>query len=212
MNQTYEQLSLDGFDPPAPASPPPPPQGPQRPPRFMPRELLFFAIYLGRIAAAQSTQLAYELINMQAVGARPHRILHCTLLPFGDFTKIPEEIVEALLLAGARVTAPSFDMAWDHVMRFGPESAALGPLVLRAGAGETELRALQTAICSTIEAALPGIRMRWSFTPHVTLARTGFIQQRAIEPIRLGVREFSLVHSIQSRGWHEMLGSWRLQD
>jgi 2'-5' RNA ligase len=203
MNQTYEQLSLDGFDP---------PQGPRQPPRFIPRELLFFAIHLGRIAAAQSTQLAHELINTQGVGGKPHRVLHCTLLPLGDFTKIPDEIVQALLLAGSRVVAPSFDMAWDRVMRFGRESAALGPLVLRAGAGEPELRALQKAICSTIDAPTPGVRIKRSFTPHVTLARTGFIQERAIEPIRLGVREFSLVHSIQSRGWHEVLGSWRLQD
>jgi hypothetical protein len=73
---------------------------------------------------------------------RRHSDRHGSCLASCYFTKIPEEIVQALLLAGARVTAASFDMAWDDVMRFGPESAALGPLVLRAGAGETEVMAL----------------------------------------------------------------------
>ena len=205
----FEQLSLGGFEPPIPSSSPPvPPPGSQR---FVPRELLFFAVYLGRIAAAQSTQLAHELINTQPIQTKPHRVLHCTLLPFDDFTTTPEAIVQSLLLAGGRVTAPSFKMAWDHVMRFG-RGGAIGPLVLRAGTGETELMALQRAICSAVEIVLPGFKAKWSFTPHVTLARTGFVQDRAIEPIRLTVREFSLVHSIQNRGWHEMLGSWRLQD
>lgn len=198
----FEQPSFDRFEP---------SRRPAPPRRFTPRELLFFAIHFGRIAGAQSTQLAYELIDLQPVPARPHRTPHCTLLPFGDIAKTPQTILRALLFAGAGIRAPSFEMTWDHVMRFGPEAAAIGPLVLCPGRGETELRGLQKALCSTVEAALPGFRVGWSFTPHVTLARTGFVQERAVEPIRLTVGKVSLVHSIQKEGRHEMLGSWPLR-
>ena len=179
-----EQLSFDGFGP--PGSPPAPSQRRRELRGFVPGEPLFFAIHLVGTAAGQSIQLAHELIALQSEKAKPHRVFHCTLLSLGDFTRTPEVILDALVLAGARVAVPAFETTWDYVMRFGRETDPIGPLVLRPGDGEAELHALFEAICLSVEAVLPGFRARRSFVPHVILARTAFYFRAACRAYSLG--------------------------
>ena len=57
-----------------------------------------------------------------------------------------------------------------------------------------------------------GLRAGGAINPHMTLFYAAEpVIPRAIEPIRFKVDEFVLIHSVQGRGEHHVLGRWPLR-
>ncbi len=136
----------------------------------------------------------------------PHR-LHVTLHDLGNVDEVPPELLKLALAAGDAVSAPTFDVTYDHAMRF-PSS---GTYVLTGdAAGTAQLVAFRESVGAAMRAQ--GLKVKKSYSPHMTVAYDrGTITKHAIEPVVWTAQEFMLIKSHVGKGIYDVLGRWPLR-
>jgi 2'-5' RNA ligase len=139
--------------------------------------------------------------------------LHITLHHIGDYRRLRGDILYAAQLAAASVACRSFGIVLYALENFEAAPAAGGrqrkwPLVLRAqGDGLFELHGRLGAAMRKV-----GLKAGDDFKPHMTLAYC--LEPKAwppIEPVRLVVNDFALVHSLRGLTRYDIKGRWPLQ-
>ena len=168
-----------------------------------PAHRFFFALFPPIGLARAIVQKAGPLTEGARM-MRPER-LHVTLDILDDFVEYPNDIAQALIAAGARVSAAPVEVTLDRLSG-GAHTIALRPRLRQIG-----LHRLQRSIATARDAA--GIRARagYRFSPHMTLSyRTGAPFSRPVAPIAWQAAEFVLIHSLIGRTVHEVIGRWPL--
>jgi 2'-5' RNA ligase len=173
---------------------------------------LFFAIFPDKGAAARTARLTWRLKNGYRLEGKPvaQTRLHVTLLHLGNYEGLPQRIVVAARKAAASVAMPPFDIVLDRAMSFAGNPDRR-PLVLLGSDGIDTLTALCRSLAAAMTTAGLGRRMASRYTPHMTmLYGDGAVAEQAVETIAWTVREFVLVHSVDSKSPYVPLGRWPL--
>ena len=141
------------------------------------------------------------------------RHLHVSLHPLGDYAHLPSNIIYGAQLAANAVSMPPFETTFHSVKSFDRLRSFKGnpgrwPLVL-LGEGDG-LGALHRKLGAAM--AKNGLRPGLGFKPHMTLLYgTKPIAQQVIEPIRLAVKDFVLIHSERGLTQHSVIDRWWLR-
>lgn len=171
-----------------------------------PDDHVFFAIPVPNEVQPQVVALQTSLRREHELAARPiasHR-LHISLHSLGPYTSLPLKALATAIQAGAAVKTAPFQVTFDRVLSF--RSSGALPLVLAGGPGLIALCAVYTALGVKLVQTFPGLPVRSSFTPHVTLLYVDHpIAEQAIETISWTVHEFVLIHSVLGRRQHIVL-------
>lgn len=145
---------------------------------------------------------------------RPRELLHISLHFVGDFARLPSAIIHGARRACQTVALPPFDVTLNHIRSFEVKSPKHGKpsrhaLVLL---GESApLVELHHSLASSLRDW--GLKAADHFTPHVTLLYgPKVVLKRTIDPIRLTVEDFSLIHSEKGRSRYNTLGNWSLRE
>lgn len=139
--------------------------------------------------------------------------LHVSLHHIGDYKRLRTRFVYAAMLAANAVVLPPFEFTFHAIKSFeeGPpiDNRRRGrPLVL-LGEGEALFK-LHSALGGAMEKN--GLRAETCFTPHMTLSYgPKAVTEQAIEPIRMTVNEFVLVHSELWLTKYNVLDRWPLK-
>jgi 2'-5' RNA ligase len=174
---------------------------------------LFFAILAPPDAALPITRFAHRLRGDYGLKSRPiaSSRLHISLRGFGDYPALPDMLVDRARSAGASVSAPAFETTLDRVTSFG-RGDGKRPVVLRARKDPAELAALHVHLGEAMKKAGLGRWVAPHFAPHMTLLYDKReVKERAIEPIRMTVRDFVLVQSLVGQSRYIELGRWALR-
>jgi 2'-5' RNA ligase len=178
-----------------------------------PTDRLFFAIFPDANSAARIARLAEGLRDSHGLRGKPLASdrFHITLHHLGDHVGLPQSIVAAACEAGANVTMPQFDVAFDQVGGFA-RGTGNRPFVLQGGDGLAALALFQRVLGTAMMKA--GLK-RWtetSFTPHVTLLYDDQeVARYSVETIGWTVKEFVLVQSLLGQTRHIPLARWQLR-
>ena len=136
--------------------------------------------------------------------------LHVTLFHLGDWSALPEEIVNLASGAASQVNVPAFDVAFKRVESF-RNSTGVYPFVLTGDKDARAWKGLHEALRVALTNAGLGGATRGDFTPHVTLTYDKVrVKPVAIEPITWTVKDFVLIHSLLGKTTHHHLGRWTL--
>ncbi len=136
--------------------------------------------------------------------------LHVTLFHLGDWTALPEEIVNLASAAASQIRVPPFEVSFARVESF-RNATGIFPFVLSGPA--TQWKTLHEALRVALESAGLGGATKGEFKPHVTLTYDEVrVKPTAIAPIAWTVRDFVLVHSRLGKTEHIHLGRWVLAD
>lgn len=139
--------------------------------------------------------------------------LHISLHFIGDFPRLREKTVFASRLAAANVSLPPAEITFDTIRSFDGAPSKNGrpckrPLVLLSR--ENGLCELHHGLGVALRKH--GLRSGKHFTPHLTLAYgPTLIAAQAIEPIRMLINDFVLIHSELGRTRYNLLGRWPLR-
>lgn len=184
------------------------PARPKRP------ERLFFGLLPDPETARRVETLAERYNRTRRLaGKRVDRErLHVSLHHVGDFKRLETRYIHAARRAARAVSMPRFEMTFRRLASF--EGAPSGdgrqrgrPLVLLAE-GEA-LSALHKRLGSAMRES--GLRAAEEFAPHMTLFYgAGAVPVEAIEPIRVAVGEFVLIHSERGLGRYNLIDRWPL--
>ncbi len=192
----FEQPSLMGMDTP------------------QPRERLFFALAPDAKTKTLVFELAQRLRGEHGLDSKliAAERLHITLHHLGDYPELPQSVVDSALAAGAKVSMPPFELAFDRAGSFVGRPGK-SPFVLRGGNGLAPLLVFHRALSNAM--SLSGLG-RWagrSFNPHLTLFYNDrIIAEQPVETISWTAREFVLVHSLLGKTIHKQLASWSLNN
>jgi RNA 2',3'-cyclic 3'-phosphodiesterase len=184
-------------------------------PGLEPRSLtdnLFFGLLSPAGAAEAIIGAAGRLRHLHGLNGRliGRERLHVSLHGLGRYDGLPGLIVERAHEAGAMVSTPPFSLLFDRVMSFGL-GLAKRPVVLRPEE-DTRLFMLRTVLGEAMKRVGIGQHLAPHFTPHMTLLydrRT--LPEQPIQPIRMEVRDFVLVHSLVGQGRYIELARWPLR-
>jgi RNA 2',3'-cyclic 3'-phosphodiesterase len=185
-------------------------------PGLEPRPLqdrLFFALLSPLNSAAAITKAADRLRNFHGLKGRPieRGRLHVSLHAVGQYDGLPNSIVERAHQAGTMVSTSPFPLMFDRVMTFGNKQGKR-PVVLCPGHDLTRLFTLHSVLGEAMKRAGIGRHIRPHFTPHMTLLYDSrVVRERPIEPIRMSVQDFVLVHSIVGHRRYIELARWPLR-
>lgn len=180
------------------------------------RDGLFFALFPDSGASRGIAQFGAGFIREhQLKGKRlAAERLHVSLQNVGDYPRLPTKFVYAAKRAGDAVTGRPFEVEFHAIMSFAGAPPRDGrprrrPLVML---GKSEaLSDLHKTLGSAMQTN--GLRAASSFTPHMTLLYgPETVPMQAIEPIRVAVREFTLIHSERGESLYHLLCRWRLKD
>ena len=201
-----EQFSL--FGDPAPKTPTSTPQSKVAKGGREPYSL-FFSLFPAPEDAAEISQISGALLRAQGLAGKallPHR-LHVTCHDLGNFTELPQDLVDAAIRAGDSLAFDAFDVVFDRALSY-PRA---GTYVLSGTDGTRQLTAFRQELGEAMHSH--GLRASSSFTPHMTLAYDRrVVAEHAIEPVRRHAREFELIRSHVGRGIYDVLGRWPLAD
>ena len=173
---------------------------------------LFLAMLPDAEAAARIAALAASECARHGLRGRPLRTdhLHVTLFHLGDWHGVPADVVAATERAAETLREAPFELAFDEVASF-PTRNARKPFVLRASAGNEELRGFRARLAEAFGRNGLAKWARDDFEPHVTLAYDDtVVPARRVETLAWTAREFVLVHSLVGRGKHTPVARWRL--
>ena len=173
---------------------------------------LFFAVLSCSDTALQIAERITPLRDEHGLKGRPiaSQRLHVSLHGLGDYPGLPEILVELARRAGASVSMPPFEIAFDPVMSFNRKDRKR-PLVLRVGSDLAVLETFHRLVGEAMKKAGLGRWVAPRFTPHMTLLYDNrIVREQAIEPIRLTVSDFALVHSLVGRSRYIELARWPL--
>lgn len=179
-----------------------------RPPK---PERLFFGVLPGPATALRIAQYADGFISGN--GLKGSRVkadrLHVSLHHIGDFKRLRSTTVHAAILAGDAVSRPYFDMTLHSIGSFGAKKADGWTLVLIGGS--EGLSQLHSALATALKKN--GLAANDQFAPHLTLLYGAApVAIQSIEPIRLTVSDFALIHSARGLGKYTVLQRWPLQN
>jgi 2'-5' RNA ligase len=175
---------------------------------------LFFAILSPPEAAMQIAECVQFLRAEHGLKGRPigPDRLHISLHGLGDHPRLPKALVEQARGAGASVAMPPFDVVFDRAVSFARKNKK-PPVVLRASGDVTPLITFHRRLGDAMKKAGLGRRVASRFTPHMTLIYDDrVVKERAIEAVRLTVRDFALVHSLVGRSRYIELARWPLHE
>jgi 2'-5' RNA ligase len=139
--------------------------------------------------------------------------LHVSLHMVGRYDGLPNSILERAFEAGAMVSTSSFPLVFDRVMSFDTHRDKR-PVVLRPGYDLARLSALHDVLGKAMIRARIGryVVSRSRFAPHMTLLYDSrLVRERPIEPIRMQVQDFVLVHSVVGQSRYIELARWPLR-
>jgi 2'-5' RNA ligase len=177
-----------------------------------PLDRLFFAILLPPEAAGQIAECTQFLRAEHSLKGRPvgSDQLHISLHGLGDHPRLPTTLIEQARKAGDCVAMRPFEVVFDRAVSFTRKNKKL-PVVLRASSEVTSLITFHHRIGDAMKKAGLGRRVASRFTPHMTLLYDDrVVKERPIEPIRLTVCDFALVHSLVGRSRYIELARWPL--
>lgn len=190
-----EQLYFSGFEP--------------RPPR----DNLFFGLLSQANSAMEISKAADGLRHRFGLNERliePER-LHVSLHAIGLYDGVPNHTVESAYEAGAMVSISPFPLVFDRVVSF-DNKRKRRPLVLRPGYDLVRLSALHDVLGKAMIRVRIGRYVVSRFTPHMTLLYDSqVVRERPIEPIRMDVQDFVLVHSLVGQSRYIELARWQLR-
>jgi 2'-5' RNA ligase len=173
---------------------------------------LFFAILSSPDAALQIAERVHFLRVEHELKSRPiaSKRLHISLHGLGDYPRLPEILIEIARRAGASVAMPPFEIEFDRVVSFNRKDKSR-PFVLRVGRDFAALKTFHRLLGEAMRKAGLGRWVASHFTPHMTLLYDDrVVKERTIEPIRLAVSDFALVHSLAGRSRYIELARWPL--
>jgi 2'-5' RNA ligase len=179
-------------------------------------ERLFFALFpdsgtsarIGRFAE----RLLWECRLEEGTRIKADR-LHVSLHHVGDFRRLRTQVVYAARQAGRSVSTRPFEMTLGSIESFRKPPTKDRPpewlLVLRGEADPL----LQLHRKLGFAMAKSGLKAALNFTPHMTLHYGPLrVPARTIEPIRLVVNQFSLVHSELGLTRYNIIDRWPLAE
>ncbi|HEX7852945.1 MAG TPA: 2'-5' RNA ligase family protein [Sphingobium sp.] len=174
------------------------------PPRSIRVERLFFALLPPKRLALSTTAWTQQMLEGSWNLQQPGR-LHITIAITDDFDRLPLDLLDRLLRAGAMIRAAPFPVTLDQ-LAISRRSAALRPSRVNPG-----LKALQQAINHAMTVLGIPMRENWRFNPHMTLGyRDTTPWHQPVEPRTWRAEEFVLIHSLVGRTQHQLLGHWPL--
>lgn len=186
---------------------------PVGPRRRVERDRLFFAVLSPRDAAREITERIRLLRIEHGLQGRPiaPARLHISLHGVGDYFQLPGAVIASAREAGASVAMPPFEIVLDRVLSF-RKNKTEWPFVLRAGGDLPGLVLLHRLLGEAMKREGLGQRGMRSFTPHMTLLYDDrAAKEQAIEPIRIPVSDFALVHSLVGQSRYVELARWPLR-
>jgi RNA 2',3'-cyclic 3'-phosphodiesterase len=178
-----------------------------------PRDRLFFGLPSQQGAATAIMRAARGLRRFHGLNGRliEPRCLHVSLHGIGQYDGLPNFAVELACEAAAMVSTPPFPLLFDRVVSFDNKSEKR-PVVLLPGCDLAPLFKLHHALGEAMKRARIGRHVRPHFAPHMTLLYDSrVVRERPIEPIRIDVQDFVLVHSLVGRRRHIELARWPLR-
>jgi RNA 2',3'-cyclic 3'-phosphodiesterase len=184
---------------------------PRRPAR---PERLFYGLFPDAGASARVCRFRRHFLDENDLRGNPLQAsrLHVSLHLVGDYKRLRTKFIYAAVQTATAVAMPPFEITFRAVKSFeeGPpiDGRRRGrPLVL-LGEGDA-LFNLHSALGGAM--AKNGLRSEGCFTPHMTLSYDlKAIAEQAIEPIRMTVTEFVLVHSELWLTKYNVLYRWPL--
>jgi 2'-5' RNA ligase len=177
-----------------------------------PLDRLFFAILSPPEAAVQIADCFHALRSEHGLKGRPigPDRLHISLRGLGDHPRLPKTLIEKAQGAGASVAMPPFEVVLDRAVSFARKNEK-PPVVLRASGDVTPLITFHRFLGEAMKKAGLGRWVVSQFTPHMTLLYDSrMVKEQAIEPVRLTVSDFVLVHSLVGRSRYIELARWPL--
>lgn len=184
---------------------------PRRPVR---PERLFFGLFPDAGTSARLSRFRRQFLEENDLKGSPLKAarLHVSLHLVGDYKRLRTKFIYAAMLTAKTVAMSSFEVTFRAVKSF-EEGPPIGgrrrgrPLVL-LGEGDA-LFELHSALGGAM--AKNGLRSEGCFTPHMTLSYDPTaIAEQPIEPIRMAVNEFVLVHSELWLTKYNVLKRWPL--
>ncbi len=177
-------------------------------------ERLFYGLFPDPETAARVSRFRQRFLCENDLNGSPLQAarLHVSLHHIGDYKRLRTKFIYAAALTAKTVAMPSFEVTFRAIKSF-EEGPPIGgrrrgrPLVL-LGEGDALFK-LHSALGGAM--AKNGLRTEVCFTPHMTLSYDPkAIAEQAIEPIRMAVSEFVLVHSELWLTKYNVLDRWRL--
>lgn len=186
-------------------------RGPVRPKR---PERIFFGIFFDADCSLLVDRYGNEWRSQLGVDEPllDWRRFHVSLHHLGDHKRLRSPLLYAAGLAGECVSMSEFEIVFGRLGSFNtpPKKGRRRewPLVLRAEPGPVQELHQSLGLAM----ARYGLRFDAGFVPHLTLAYTAkFVPFREIEPIRLMVTQFALVHSLLWLSQYDFHGHWMLR-
>jgi RNA 2',3'-cyclic 3'-phosphodiesterase len=177
-------------------------------------ERLFFGAFPDAETCERVSRFRQLFFDENDLNGNPLQLarLHVSLRLIGDFKRLRTKIIYAATLTAMTVAMPPFEVTFRAIKSF-EEGPPIGgrrrgrPLVL-LGEGDALFK-LHSALGGAM--AKNGLRSEACFTPHMTLSYDlKAIAEQAIEPIRMMVTEFVLVHSELWLTKYNVLDRWPL--
>ena len=173
--------------------------------------MLFLAIFPESENGHRLARFAADLRSRHALGGTPLSPgrLHVNLHAIAGFIDtIPQDVVDAVMAASARVVCPSLRIVFDRVLSFTDSNA----FVLRCTPDtDAAIAPLRQSLALALRRA--GLRPEPSRTPHMTMLYDArHIPEHAIEPICWTATRFALVLSHVGIGHHQWIAQWPLAD
>jgi RNA 2',3'-cyclic 3'-phosphodiesterase len=182
-------------------------------PHRKPLDRLFFAIRATPAVVARVTDMSRRLRRANGLKGRPipPGCLHVSLHGLGDYSALPDMIVEAAKAAGGSVRLPPVEVSFDRAMSFAGNGEKRA-FVLRAGGDMAGLTTLHRTLGAAMKRAGLGQWVAPGFTPHMTLLYDEqIVEDRPIGAIRWTARDFVLIHSLLGQTRHMELARWPLR-
>ncbi|MDB5531305.1 MAG: 2-5 ligase [Devosia sp.] len=200
----YDPRQLCMFDAPSGQPMPSREKARRRPNKF------FFAIRPPAGEATAISRLAATVASQHDGAPLNADNLHVSLNGVGAYATVPPDIVDRAITAAAAVDFAPFEVVVDRFLTWdnGPKRAT----VLRCSAGEAELKALYSVICTALmQSGIPAEEAPG--TPHMTLFYSIAVlpEQHLTKPFAWRVDRFCMIHSIHGTGRHKLRGEWLLR-
>jgi RNA 2',3'-cyclic 3'-phosphodiesterase len=184
---------------------------PRRPAR---PERLLYGLFPDAGTSARVCRFRRQFLDENDLRGSPLKAsrLHVSLHLIGDYKRLRTRFIYVAVQAAKTVAMPPFEVTFRAIKSFeeGPpiDGRRRGrPLVL-LGEGDALFK-LHSALGGAM--AKNGLRSEACFTPHMTLSYDlKAIAEQAIEPIRMMVTEFVLVHSELWLTKYNVLDRWPL--
>lgn len=175
---------------------------------------LFFALVPAPpvVAAIQAARQALEAgLAPQRGGGVPDERLHLTLHWLGEWSRLPQALVDDACAVAARMRLSGFELRLDQAECFGHAESIW---VLRPSQPPRQLEELHRALAAALAARRVRVPVGPSFAPHVTVRRRASVRfpPQPVPPVEWRVDRFALLQSLRTGAGtrYRVLGEWPL--